>query len=132
MATPLHNDKNETREATEHLIALLKTLSQDRVTDPHYLNHLASWVIAINSLIKQPHDEDENLDDALFVLKNILTQSLYLPNGEEASLFSASEEFNKTHTIPSHLSLMATSFLDHPDATTNLIRELELLSQELY
>lgn len=75
----------------------------------------------------------ENLKDAAIIIHNILNQPLTLPDSsQDITLLSAAVSFDETG-IPasSQLSQVMQAFIEYPDSTEILIRELEILSDEL-
>ncbi|HKZ00015.1 MAG TPA: hypothetical protein VJ112_02500 [Rhabdochlamydiaceae bacterium] len=74
----------------------------------------------------------ENLKDASVIIQNILNQPLALEGKkEEVSLFEAALKFDPNNADGSDLSLILKSFIDYPEPTHTLLRELELLSDDL-
>ena len=74
----------------------------------------------------------ENLKDASIIIHNILDQPLTLAGKkEEISLYAAALNFDPHNAAGSDLALILKSFIDYPEPTQTLLRELELLSDDL-
>lgn len=74
----------------------------------------------------------ECLNDAGFVIQNILNQPLFIIGTKgEVTLLTAAEQFEEQQTHDSNLGKVLFSFLEYPGATEVMTRELELIVQEL-
>jgi hypothetical protein len=75
---------------------------------------------------------NENLKDTGEIIQNILTQPLSIP-GEKLplSLLQAAKDFDSNHPIESDLRKILLSFLQFPEQTETLLRELDILKQDL-
>lgn len=75
----------------------------------------------------------ENLKDAAIIIHNILNQPLALPEvNQDITLLSAAISFDENGAPASHLQQIMQTFIEYPDPTETLIRELEILSDELH
>ena len=69
----------------------------------------------------------ENIEDAIQILQNILTQPLDIPGATpQISLFSAAQNPDKTD-----LKKILQAFRSYPELTQSLVTELELLYKDL-
>jgi len=76
---------------------------------------------------------EENLEDAGGIIQNILTQPLILPGAsDESSLLQAAQSFKNQEPIASDLRKIMLSFLQFPDPTRTMLRELEIIEEELH
>jgi hypothetical protein len=74
----------------------------------------------------------ESLKDAAVIVHNILNQPLAIPDvSGDITLLSAALSFDESGVPASHLSQVMQTFIEYPDPTETLIRELEILSDEL-
>ena len=74
----------------------------------------------------------ENLKDAGQILQNILTQPLQVKDlPDEMTLLSAAQNYQLNQGDNSELSKVMFSFLQYPEPTQILIRELELLYNDI-
>ena len=74
----------------------------------------------------------ENLKDAAEILLNILSQPLAIEGrDEEISLLSAAKEFSSGNAESSALSDVMQNFGRYPEPTQTLIRELEILLEDI-
>lgn len=75
---------------------------------------------------------EENLEDAGGIIQNILTQPLSIPGAkEDISLLEAAQHFDPAHAETSDLRKILLSFIQFPQPTKTMIRELEILCEEL-
>ncbi|MEI8329333.1 MAG: hypothetical protein WCG14_04975 [Chlamydiia bacterium] len=75
----------------------------------------------------------EDLQDAAIIIQNILNQPLSTrEHKEDLTLLSAAISFDETGTPASHLQQIMQSFIEYRDPTETLIRELDILSDELH
>jgi hypothetical protein len=74
----------------------------------------------------------ENVKDAGEILQAILTQPLSIPGTlKEVSILEAAKNFDPGHAMTSDLRKILLNFLQFPDQTNTLIRELEILQNDL-
>jgi hypothetical protein len=74
----------------------------------------------------------ENLEDAGGIIDNIFAQPLTIPSTKsDINLLKAAEQFNAAHYKSSELRQILLSFLQFPDSTRMMLRELEILQEEL-
>ncbi len=74
----------------------------------------------------------EDFADAAIIVQNILNQPLSLPQTDkDITLLSAAISFNEDGVPDSYLSQIMETFLLYRGPTETLIRELELLSEDL-
>ncbi len=74
----------------------------------------------------------ENLKDAALIVHNILNQPLSIPETEKDITFlKAAISFDETGMPASHLQQVMETFIEYKDPTESLIRELEILSDEM-
>jgi len=74
----------------------------------------------------------ENLQDAAVIIQNILDQPLEVKGKKDGvSLYTAALNYDSQNPSESDLFLILKSFIDYPDPTQTLLRELELLSNDL-
>jgi hypothetical protein len=74
----------------------------------------------------------ENLKDAAIIVHSILNQPLAIPeDSQDITLLSAAISFDETGTPASHLQQVMQMFIEYPNPTETLIRELEILNDEL-
>lgn len=74
----------------------------------------------------------ESFIDAAIIVQNILNQPLSMPEAEkDITLLSAAISFNEQGVPDSYLSQIMETFIIYPGPTETLIRELELLSEDL-
>lgn len=74
----------------------------------------------------------ENLRDTGQILQHILGQPLVITGlSQEISLYDAAAHYNPKDPAASELKKVIETFLQYPDATEALIREMKLLSGEL-
>lgn len=74
----------------------------------------------------------EDLKDAGEILENILTQPLSIPGAKaDISLLEAAKNFEESQAMTSDLRKILFSFLQFPEPTTMMLRELEILAEEL-
>lgn len=75
---------------------------------------------------------DENLEDAGGIIENILTQPLFIPGAKsDVSLLEAAQNFDPAKAESSDLRKILLSFLQFPEPTKTMLRELEILQEEL-
>jgi len=75
---------------------------------------------------------EENLKDSGEIIQNILTQPLSIPGAEkDLSLLEAAESFDPAAPLQSDLRKVLLSLLQFPHPTEMMIRELEILHNEL-
>jgi hypothetical protein len=75
----------------------------------------------------------ENLKDAAIIVHSILNQPLAIPEAsQDITLLSAAISFDETGTPASHLQQVMQMFIEYPNPTETLIRELEILNDELH
>lgn len=76
--------------------------------------------------------QKETLNDAGFIVDNILRQPLFvIGTSGEVTLLSAAEEFLSNGPHSSNLGKVLFSFIEYPGPTENLMTELELISHDL-
>ncbi|NDD57971.1 MAG: hypothetical protein EBZ47_01785 [Chlamydiae bacterium] len=74
----------------------------------------------------------ENLKDAAIIVHNILNQPLSIQeNKEDITMLSAAISFDENGMPASHLQQVMQTFVEYSDPTETLIRELDILSEEL-
>ena len=74
----------------------------------------------------------ESFADAALIVQNILNQPLSIPEAEkDITLLSAALSFNENGVPDSYLSQIMQTFIIYPGPTETLIKELELLSEDL-
>jgi hypothetical protein len=74
----------------------------------------------------------ENLQDAGEIIQNILTQPLSIPGAKPGlTLLQAAADFDPRNPIQSDLRKIILSFLQFPEQTETLLRELDLLKEDL-
>lgn len=74
----------------------------------------------------------ENVQDAGEIIQNILTQPLSIPGEKrDYSLLEAAQNYTTKSALTSHLRKIMISFMQFPEPTEILLRELELLKDEL-
>ena len=74
----------------------------------------------------------ENLEDAGDIIENILTQPLAIPGAtKEVSLLQAAMELDPIHIESSSLRQILLSFLQFPEPTKMMLREMEILQNDL-
>jgi hypothetical protein len=74
----------------------------------------------------------ENLKDSGEIIENILTQPLSVPGAaKEVSLLEAAQNYDPQSPLTSDLHKIMLSFLQFPEPTEMMIRELELLQEDL-
>lgn len=74
----------------------------------------------------------ENLKDAGEIIQNIVTQPLSIPGlPDNTTLLAAAENYRNVDAANSDLSKILQTFLDYPEPTQVLIRELELIYQDI-
>jgi hypothetical protein len=74
----------------------------------------------------------EDFTDAAIIVQNILNQPLSIPQTDkDITLLSAAISFNEEGIPDSYLSQIMETFLLYRGPTETLIRELELLSEDL-
>ena len=75
---------------------------------------------------------DENLEDARNIIENILTQPLKIPGAKSGiSLLQAAQQYDPAQAESSLLRQILMSFLQFPEPTKTMLRELEILQEEL-
>ena len=75
----------------------------------------------------------ENLKDAAIIIGNILNQPLSIADiSNDVTLLSAAISFDNTGMPESHLQQIMQTFIEYNDPTETLIRELDILVDELY
>jgi hypothetical protein len=74
----------------------------------------------------------ENLADSVQIIDNILKQPLSIPgHPEELSVLEAVQDFCQTKGQSSKLKEVLAMFTRYPDPTHLMLRELELISNDL-
>jgi len=74
----------------------------------------------------------ENLKDAGQIIQNILTQQLSIPGApKDISILSAAKKFNPNDPATSDLKKLVDTFIHYSSATDVLLKELELISDDL-
>jgi hypothetical protein len=74
----------------------------------------------------------ENLADSIQIIDNILKQPLSVPGyTEEISVFDAAKEYNETKGQSTKLKDVLAAFMRYPEPTHLMLRELELISNDL-
>lgn len=74
----------------------------------------------------------ENIKDSGEIVENILTQPLSIPGARaDTCLFEAAKNFHPSEAMTSDLRKILLSFLQFPEPTKTLLRELEILIEEL-
>ncbi len=74
----------------------------------------------------------ENLQDAGEIVQNILTQPLSISGAkEDISLLETAQSFDPNNEATSDLRKILLSFLQFPEQTETMLRELEILQEEL-
>ena len=74
----------------------------------------------------------EDLHDAAIIIQNILNQPLSIRNcNQDLTLLSAAISFDATGAPASHLQQVMQTFIEYRDPTETLIRELDILSEEI-
>ena len=75
----------------------------------------------------------ENLKDAALIVQNILNQPLSIANtSEDVTLLSAAISFDNEGMPASYLQQIMQTFIEYKDPTETLIRELDILVEELH
>ncbi len=75
---------------------------------------------------------EEDLQDAGEIIQNILTQPLAIPGEKvETSLLKAAENFDSQNAMTSDLRKILLSFLQFQRPTETMLRELDILQDEL-
>lgn len=75
---------------------------------------------------------EENLRDAGEILQNILSQPLSIPTArKDASLLTAAQDFRPSEHMTSDLRKILIEFLQYPEQRNLMLRELELLAEDL-
>ena len=75
---------------------------------------------------------NENLKDAGEIIETILTQPLSIPGAKaDISLLEAANRFDPKEAMTSDFRKILLSFLQFPEPTETLLRELEILQEEL-
>ncbi len=73
----------------------------------------------------------EDLKDAGEIIQNVLTQPLSIPGIKgNLSLLQAAKNYDPRNPLGSDLRKILLSFLQFPEQTETLIRELEILREE--
>ena len=74
----------------------------------------------------------ESFSDAAIIVQNILNQPLAIPEADkDITLLSSALCFNESGVPSSYLSQIMQTLIIYPGPTETLIRELELLSEDL-
>ena len=74
----------------------------------------------------------ENVKDAGEIIQNILTQPLSIPGAkEDSNLIEAAKQFDSQQAMTSDLRKIILSFLQFPEPTETMLRELEILQEDL-
>ena len=74
----------------------------------------------------------ENVKDAGEIIQNILNQPLSIAGARtDISLLEAANLFSREHAGDSDLKKILLSFLQFPEPTETMLRELEILQEEL-
>ncbi len=74
----------------------------------------------------------ENLKDAAEIVENILTQPLEIPGAKQnVSLYDAARNYDPHNAAASDLRKIILSFLQYPEPTETLLRELDMLVDDL-
>lgn len=75
---------------------------------------------------------DENTQEAGEILENILLQPLSIPGSKpNVSLLDAANRFVESEAMTSDFRKILLNFLQYPEQTRTLLRELEILQDEL-
>lgn len=75
---------------------------------------------------------EENVQDAGEIIQNILAQPLTIPGEKkDYSLLEAAQAFTTKSALTSQLRKILISFMQFPEPTEILLRELELMKDEL-
>lgn len=75
---------------------------------------------------------EEDLQDAGEIIQNILTQPLALPGEKkDINLFEAAQNYKKETALTSHLRKIFISFMQFPEPTQIMLRELEIILDDL-
>lgn len=75
---------------------------------------------------------EENLRDAGDIIQHILHQPLSIPGAKKnISLFEAAKNFKENAPLVSDLRKILFSFLQFPEPTETMLRELEILEEDL-
>ena len=73
----------------------------------------------------------DNLKDAAQIIRNIITQPLEVPGGNEnASLLKAAQDYHPSQGTSSDLAKILKTFADYPNSTERLISELDFILME--
>lgn len=74
----------------------------------------------------------ENLQDAAMIVQNILSQPLEIQGAsKDVSLLKAAQSFDPHNPLESDFTKILASLLAYPESTQLLIKELEMLSDDL-
>ena len=74
----------------------------------------------------------ENVKDTGEIIETILTQPLSIPGAKtDVSLIQAANHYDSTDAMTSDFRKILLSFLQFPEPTDTLLRELEILKEEL-
>lgn len=74
----------------------------------------------------------EDLHDAGEIIQNIFTQPLSVPGAKkDISLLDAARSFDPQNAMASDFRKIILSFLQFPEQTETMLRELEILEDEL-
>lgn len=74
----------------------------------------------------------EDLKDAGEIVQNILTQPLAIPGIKGSlNLAQAAKDYDPRHPLRSDLRKILLSFLQFPEATQELLEQLEILKKEI-
>ncbi len=74
----------------------------------------------------------ENLQDAGQIIQNILTQPLAIADATpDITLLKAAESFNPEEAMTSDLRKILLSFIQFPEPTETMLRELQWLAEDL-
>lgn len=73
----------------------------------------------------------ENLKDAGEIIQNILTQPLAVSDDEMISLLNAAQNYTQKDARTSELRQLILNFLQFKEPTDMLLRELELILEDI-
>lgn len=74
----------------------------------------------------------EDLKDSGEIIENILTQPLSIPGAKaDISLLDAAKNYQSSEAMTSDLRKILFSFMQFPEPTAMMLREMEILAEEL-
>lgn len=137
----IHNLAREIHKGiSEFIDDVRKVVSNPGLLDhPEFLEHLAQQIQNLSTPAREAahlHGEmrmlEENVQDAGDIIQNILTQPLIIPGEKkDYSLLEAAQTYTTKSALTSHLRKILISFVQFPEPTEILLRELELLKDGL-